>query len=156
LDLVADFVAHLYRTGFGCSIELTPRQARAEAAFILERAYQGQLADGCAGALEDTRAYGKEGLMLILNSIVEALVSTQRQRYIDWVMLTKVGCLPWSTRKELAAFMLERYAVLLSPSLRRCGAEQLADFCSDLIQHLAGSDRAVREILAAPLRRAAH
>jgi hypothetical protein len=155
LDLAAEFVAHLSRWDANYSIELTPRQARAQAAFILEHTYQGHHAGGYTGALEDARAYGKEGLKLVLFSIVEVLAATQRQDHTRWVIATKIECLPWPVRRDLAAFILSRWAPLFPPPLRECRPELLAGLCPQLIQSIASSERAIRELFASPLRNAA-
>jgi hypothetical protein len=153
LDLAAEFIAHLYRNGFRYSIELTPRQARAETLFILQHTYQGHHADGYAGALKDAQTYGETGLTSIFASMVEVLTRTQRQRYIRSVMADKVLYLPWPTCRDLAAFILEHWAELLSPALRECRPQQIADLCPELIQGLASSDQAVRELLASFVRK---
>lgn len=154
LDLAAEFIAHLYRYGFSYSIRLTSRQARAEAAFILEHAYQGHQADGYVGALKDAQTLGETGIASVFAAMVDALARTQRQRYVRWVMTNNVLCLPWPVRRDLAGFILERWGSLFPPLLRQCSPEQIAEFCAELIQALANSDHAVRELLARPIREA--
>jgi hypothetical protein len=150
---VADFISLLYGKGLSCPIQLSRDQACAEAVFILERTFQGNCADGLAGALMDARTHGDAGLAAVLSHVLGVIVSTQKDRHVKAVMTTRIRFLPWETRQSLAVFLLERGGAELE-HLRQCAPWQLAGLCPEMIMNYVKSIRTWKDFLASrPVRR---
>ena len=145
--VVTDFITLVYSEGFPCPIRLSRDMACAEAVFLLDRTYQGNCADGFAGAFLDVRDHGDAGLANVLTHTLSAIVSIQKGRHIEAVMTTRVRFLPWETRISLAVFLLEN-GDFESEYLLRCAPWQLADLCPEMIMSCSKSIRTWKEFLA--------
>ena len=152
LEIVGTFVAHVYQLGILPSRFLTPRQARAEAVSMLERGYQGRTDNGYDGALRDAAKYGKEGLRTVFLSLSAIMKATQRRRYVRWVLATRIGCLDWPARRDLAEVILGRWGNLLDEDAAERSVEELMPACISLIQDYVGSDDSLWQVFSAPGR----
>ena len=152
LFIVGEFVAHVYEHGLPLSRILTPEQAQAEAVYFLERTYQGGNANGYEGALRDIAKYGKDGLRIVFLALADAIKEMQRQRYVHWVLVSRIQQLDWSIRRDLTAIILERWGEFLDEAVEDRSPEELTPACAELIVDYAGSDLSLRQVFSAPGR----
>ena len=152
LQTAGEFIAHLCLHDPACPRVLDPDQAKAQALHLLELAYRGSSADGFEGALRDTGKYGVQGLRAVLGALVDMVKQTQRQEYVFWVLETRIRQRSWSTQRDLAALILERWGALLDEDIARSSAADLAPACAQLILDYVASNESLRQVMGRPDR----
>ena len=146
IDIVTQFMVHMYKRGVPLSRTLSLAQARAEAIDLLERHYQGLHANGYAHALLDARRLGEEGTELVLADMAAAMKAIHQERYLDWVVARHIAPLNWQTKRDLVRALLERWRTFLPEDMAACPAEQLTCVCASLIRAFTEAHRELTQI----------
>ena len=133
LDVIADFVRHLYESGLRVPRILTSTQARADAIAQLEQHYPRTSDSGYEEALLDATSSGDQGMELVLAHMAEIIKLRERIAYKRWVFSDHLTRCSWTTRCAIAEYLLDRCAPLLPPRLAGCHPAQLADEIPALI-----------------------
>ncbi len=133
LEVIADFVRHLYESGLRVPRTLTSIQARAEAIALLEQHYPHASDSGYEEALLDATSSGDQGIELVLSHLAKTIKSLERDAYIRWVYSNHLVSCSWTERCAIAEYLLDRCAPLLPPVLRGCRPAQLADDIPTLV-----------------------
>jgi RNA binding exosome subunit len=145
LQMAGVFVAHIYGHGLALPRVLTLERAQAKALYLLEQGYQGTYGNGFEGALRDARKHGKEGVRAVLVALAEIIKEVQRQRYVYWVLKTRIDRLPWYVKRDLTSLILEQWGAFLGEDLVRQPVEELMAGCAEIIYAYAASNDALRQ-----------
>jgi hypothetical protein len=144
--VITEFVRHLYLKGLRLPRCLSHEEALSEAIFILERHYQGGYTSGYDQALLDAASTGLEGVEFVLSRLAASVKEIEREKYVKWVLVDKVGRLDWQTRRRLVSTYLERFKDILPSQLREMAPARLVDHFHDLIFNLISSDNFLKQI----------
>jgi len=143
LATIARFVQHVYEHALPGRRKLSESQARDEAVALLQQVYQGTGYDGYEAAAAEAAAPDQPGVELVVATLAEALKARERQRYVAWVGARHIGLADWSTRRAMAAILLEASAEHLPPELLASQPEQVAHCVSKLLQRDMATDKAL-------------
>ncbi len=146
---MGEFVAHIYRHGLRCPLDLNSKQACAEALYLLEHGYHGLGGDGFEGALRDSEKYGKEQLRMILMTMASIIKEVHRQQYRQWVLQRYVLPLSRDIKQQLVTMVLDRLGIYLEKELVERYAEDPGNSCLDLLLSDVGSTHELRQVFGA-------
>jgi hypothetical protein len=149
IHVIGDFIHHIYKTGFWIRQIISIKQARAEAVALLEKYYQGPYSSGYDTAFLDLLNSKLDGLEFILSQIAEIIKASTREKHIQWVYLSRITPLDWSTRCEISKILIKRWAPFLPPNLRQSSPVQIADHLPELFAVMRSADGDFRKILHA-------
>jgi len=141
---IAKLVGHIYEQALRIKLNLS--RPLGEAIFLLDRFYQGGTPCGYEAALLDAADTKRCGLEIVLARLVEIIKTREREKYIGAVLAHRLGPADWPTRCEIAAILIDRYRSFLSPELKRCVPEQLADEIPAFISNHLGTEKFLRQI----------
>ena len=101
---------------------------------------------GYEAALLDAANSRGGGLDDVINRIVEIIKTREREKYINLVFACHLSPIDWHTRCKIAAILLDRHRNFLSPELRQCRPEQVADEIPALIINHISTKKSLQQI----------
>ena len=116
LNVIGDFVRHIYRYGLGFPKMLTDSQACSEALSIIEDCYQRGKSAGYFAAFLDARNAEVHGIEQVIQQIAGHILARERAKHIEWVFVTKLYVLDWQTQVLIAQSLLYDWKCVL-PSI---------------------------------------
>ncbi len=146
LQVVSDFVTHLYRTALPIRLGLTSDQALGEAVDILEKAHPG--GDGYHAAYLEASEPNTAGLTQIIRQMTISFIDGCRQRYLVWVWAARLETADWPLRRRIAQIVLEQWGDVLPPRLAARSPDQLAAHLPALLGLVTRSDRIIQDFLS--------
>lgn len=141
---ISKLVGHIYEQTQQIRLQL--RQPLGVAISLLERYYQNGTARGYEAALLDAANSKGGGLDTVTNRIVEIIKTREREKYINWVFACRLSPIDWHIRCKIATILLDRYRDFLSPELRQCRPEQVADEIPALIINHISTEKSLQQI----------
>ena len=148
LQVVSDFVRHVYEHGLKPRQILSQAEAQAEALSILENHYESLGARGYDAAILDASNPKLDGLAHILERMTELIIRMARAKYVRWVCATRIDPSNWPLRCAMAQILLERSRPYLPENLLRCSPVQFADHLPLLIDLIQSTDTVPLKMLA--------
>jgi len=113
LEIIGDFVRHLYWQGGGTAVRMSATQAQARALQLLEEQYEGVLASGYAGAyLDATRPEGP-GLGAVLATLAGLIAKELMRQWTTCGLVRLISPTDWATQRRV----VEQLMFSLGPSL---------------------------------------
>lgn len=147
LGAVSGLVRHAYCNGLPFRRQLTPSQARSEAASLLENSYVGANGRGFSAALSDACDGGGDVVLSVLMTLADALKTVERRKAV-WVTLKgRLSLLSLASRYRLAEYVWEAW----SPHLSKVAAltpGEIVVRLPELIAEFAESDDYIRRLFA--------
>lgn len=140
LEIVTNFVAHMYLHALPVSQVLSPAQARAEAIELLEQAC------GYDSALLDVIERGDEGLAMALSQMTATLKAAERRKHLCWVMASQIEPLPWRAKRDIVKELLQRWQTILPDKIVACPPEQLTHHYASLIRDYVDIDQQLKQL----------
>ncbi len=145
LRAAGEFVMHIYRNGLAFPRVLSHEDAQGEALFLIEQRYQGTDAVGFEGILLEMLQCGRQGWYGFFLVLAEIVKENQRERYVQWVLNTRIRRLDWRASRDLTALVLQRWASVFRDRIFKRPVEQLVPACADLIYGYVTSNEALRK-----------
>ena len=136
----AGFLQQLYGKALQPGRRISTSAALDEAISILEHDYRGMQASGYYGALLDAADPSQGGIQLVLARLAELVKNRRRQIYVRWVAARYIDPADWHTKCALAAMLIRQCQGWMPLELKRCPAEELADFIPELLQLHMGTE----------------
>jgi hypothetical protein len=133
IQVITDFVRHVYKQGVFLRQEMSEREACAEAIAILEEGYQAGQGQGYYAAFLDASNPNLYGLEYVLGQMAGCIIAMARAKHIRMVCASRMELVDWPTRCLIAETLLRRWESSLPPNLRGCSAAQFAHHLSELI-----------------------
>lgn len=131
---IAGFLQHVHKQTLRPAGRISASAALDEAISILERDYHGMQASGYYGALLDAADLSQAGIELVLARLAELVKTRRRQIYVRWVAARNIDPTDWRTKCALATMLIRQCRNWMPSELKRCPAEQLADYLPELLQ----------------------
>lgn len=146
IHVIGDFIHHINRVGFRIRQEMSIAQARSEAVTLLEKHYQGPFSCGYDTAFLDVLNSKFIGIDHILSIMAEIIKTSAREKYVNWVYLSRIAPLDWLTRCQIAEMLIERWSPFLPPAIKQLSPAQSAHHLPELINAMRFADVKVRKI----------
>jgi hypothetical protein len=147
IQIIGNFVDHIYANGILIRQTLSVSQARAEAKAILEERYLGPHARGYYAAFLDVSNAKLDGIEFIIAQIAEIIKALAREKHLKWVYFSRIAPLDWPTRCRIAEILLKRWRPFLPLNVHQCSPAQLAGHLADLIDVLRSTDTKLNKML---------
>ena len=109
LNVIGDFVRHIYRYGLGFPKMLTDSQACSEALSIIEDCYQRGNSAGYFAAFLDARNAEVHGIEQVIQQIAGHIMAQEKAKHIKWVFATKLYVLDWQTQVLITQSILDHW-----------------------------------------------
>ncbi len=153
-NLNGDLLDHLGRVmkriqGVGTSehYEQDRTVAQGAAVSILRQCYAGAVENGYVGALQDVAEYGEPAVTLVDNTLIEGVRAELRQRYVNWVMTTRITVLDWQKKRDLVSYILREWKDMLPEDLLKRTPGELVPACEELILAGVGALETLNQVL---------
>ena len=106
IQIITDFVRHVYKQGLYPRQEMSATEACAEAVAILEEGYQSPHGRGYYAAFLDASNEKLDGLEYVLAQMASYINVKAKTRYIRWVYASRMELADWPTRCLIAEILL--------------------------------------------------
>ncbi len=131
---IAGFLQHVHEQTLRPVGRISTSAALDEVISILEYDYRGMQASGYYGALLDAADPSQAGIELVLARLAELVKNRRRQMHVRWVAARYIDPADWHTKCALAAMLIRQCQDWMPSELKRCPADELADFIPELLQ----------------------
>jgi hypothetical protein len=145
IEIIGEFIRHIYQKGVMLKQDLTQQQAKSEAVMILEQGYQNLGSRGFDAAMLDTESMNPEQLETILMRIGEIIRFNQKEQYKKWIIAKYLNQLGWRKRCQIVETLLNQYQSYLPEDLRRSAPAEFADSIPELITTLMNADQVLKQ-----------
>jgi len=126
---------------------MSAREASAESVAILEEGYQSLHGRGYYTAYLDASKPDPDSLKNVLIQMATHITAIARERYIRWILVSRIELADWSTRRLIAEIILKRWEPFLLEKLRAYPPALLANHLSELINLVLSIDGMVGKML---------
>jgi len=148
IQVITDFVRHVYEKGLWPRQEMSATEACAKAIAILEEGYQAAHGQGYYAAFLDASNPNLYGLEYVLGQMTGCIIEMARTKHIRMVCASRMELADWPTRCLIAETLVKRWESFLPHNLRGCPPAQLAHHLPQLINLELSTNRTVRKMLA--------
>ena len=149
IQVITNFVRHVYEQAHGCWQEMSAKQAYAEAVAILEEGYQTSHGRGYDAAFLDASNPNLDGIEYVVAQITGCIITMVREKHIRGVCASRMELADWPIRRQIAEILQKRWEPYLPDNLRTCSPAQLAHYLSELVNLGLSADRTVGTIRGA-------
>ena len=126
LTMLAEFVRNVHKAASSGLETLSTQEAKAEALFILDSAYENSSARGLFAAFLDHSNSEFDGLSAVRHTITLEYKSRVKARYSQWLISGLIDPLDWESRVELAELLLRTLSAYVEDNAWVKNAERMA------------------------------
>ena len=127
------FYQHLNQHGLRRPRTLSHATALRDVLWLLDGHYRGHETTGYDAAHLDASSYGKDGIIIVLEQLVQIIKAIERTHYISWIINTTIDPSDWQRKNQVVEEILRRFGHLFSPDLGKLSAAQLVPHLEELI-----------------------
>jgi len=149
IQVITNFVRHVYEQAHGCWQEMSAKQAYAEAVAILEEGYQTPHGRGYDVAFLDASNPNLDGIEYVLAQMMGYIITMAREKHIRGVCASRMELADWPIRRLIAEILLKRWEPYLPDNLRMRSPAQHAHYLSELTNLGLSTERTVGKIRGA-------
>jgi hypothetical protein len=131
-EVIANFMCHVYKQGWGFCQEIPLREACTEAVAILDESYQSSHSRGYYAAFLDALK-PELGLEYVLAQMTGHIIAAARTKHVRWVCVSRMELSDRPTRCLIAKILLDRWKPFPPEIFDGCDPAQFAHYLSELI-----------------------
>ena len=140
LNLVGDFVRHLFWNGRMTPVRLSLNDGRARAVGLLDAHYEGVLAPGYAGAFLDATHPAGPGPAALLAELEAIIAQGEVGHRLTGRLLQLLNPADWVGNRDLVKGLVNRMGALLPDHLTGQPIESLVPACRELLELYLNSE----------------
>ncbi len=118
-----------------------------EVILFSEKYYQGHDTHGYEGAIYDITSQGGEGIESVLEAIVERIKTTEKEKYISWLITKYFTLLDWDTKAKIISEIIEQFGYLFPEQIKELQITRLVPRIQELVNLIITTKRTVFGIL---------
>lgn len=118
-----------------------------EVILFSEMYYQGHDTHGYEGAMYDITSQGGEGIESVLEAIVERIKTTEKEKYISWLITKYFTLLDWDTKAKIISEIIEQFGYLFPEQVKELQISRLVPRIQELINLIISTNQTVFGIL---------
>ena len=134
LELVGEFMRHLFWNGRGIPMRLSLNEGRARAVELLDAHYEGTLAPGYAGAYLDATNTAGPGIAAVLAELERVIIQGEIGHRLTGTLIQLVNPADWAGNRDLVKQLMNRMGALLPDHLTERPTDSLVPCCRELLE----------------------